>query len=138
MHKEKILIISNKNRALPASRSNSHISFISNSLSPYEDSAKPEPKPFEKENENIAEEATIQYIQSPIVKRDASAVCVKSLKFPQNSLANLQKEKIRSLELDLESTRQRFLVMLEEKLNIEKELILCKNKSIGGKKNCRC
>ncbi|OMJ82152.1 hypothetical protein SteCoe_17228 [Stentor coeruleus] len=109
-------------------RSNSHLNFSNiTSRNPTEKSVK-DTLGQEKEYESIAEEAAIQNIQSPIVRRDKSVDCLKDTFTTGNSYAVLYKQKIIQLETDLDRVRQEYLRILEDKVLIEKEVICYKQR----------
>ena len=91
-------------------------------------------KIVEKEYESIAEEASVQSIQSPVVKRDQS---VDSAKIQKSKISKNYKERIFCLENDLLNVRNEYLRILEEKLKLEKDLVFahCKIKTLEKNNN---
>lgn len=82
-------------------------------------------KILEKEFESIAEEPSIQKIQSPVVKRDKSV----DIKINEYDINNNYKNRISQLEFDLANIRKEYLRITDQKIKIEKELAAIKKKN---------
>lgn len=128
MNKDKYSMKPMPSRGYYVGRSNSHLAFTSIALrNPIEKPVK-ESLGHDKEYESIAEEAAVQNIQSPIVRRDKSVDCLKDVCTTGSSYAVLYRQKIIQLETDLDRVRQEYLRILEDKVLIEKEVICYKQK----------
>lgn len=79
----------------------------------------------EKEFESIGEESTVQHIQESLIKRDKSA---KILRDQGRREGSISKDELNKLESDLLHLRKQYLLMVDEKLKVEKENIACKTK----------
>ena len=86
-------------------------------------------KAFEKEFESIAEEALVQVIQSPIVKRDKSADHVNDFYPNKDRASMIYRERISQLEQDLANLRKDYIKILDEKVKIEKDIIEFRRKN---------
>ena len=87
---------------------------------------------IEKEFDTIGEEASVQSIQSPVVKRDKSVDHVGNLpEYPDNVFI-AYRTRITQLEGDLSNVRGEYIRILDDKVKIEKELmgIKIKNREI--------
>lgn len=82
-------------------------------------------KHAEKEFESIGEESSVQVIHESIIKRDKSA---KTLRVQGRRESSISKEELNKLESDLYQLRKQYLIMVDEKLKVEKENIACKTK----------
>ena len=80
----------------------------------------------EKEFDSIGEESSAQYTQSSSIKRENSAVILRTKRE-----SSISKEEVFKLDSDLTSLRKQYLIMVTEKVKVEKELIVCKTKLRG-------
>lgn len=120
MSKSKFFLRSTQSRIGPASRSLSQADFSK---------VLPKSKVLEKEFDTIGEEATVQSIQSPVLKRDKSADHARTFAEYPEKVLEMYKGRISQLEFDLANIRGEFLRLIEEKVKLEKELMENKKKN---------
>lgn len=80
-------------------------------------------KLLEKEFDSIGEESSAQYTQSSSIKRENSAVILRTKRE-----SSISKEEVSKLDSDLISLRKQYIIMIDEKLKVEKEIIVLKTK----------